>query len=187
MDSLDTISAKVHRAGLSLRPPISQSTVEDFETAVGVQIPQDYRDFLLRVADGGLAPCRLLPLSQWSNSYWIVDPKPSMAAELPVVTPEAYEQGVHWLDKTNVIDWEGRWDRNEWDPMFGTIAVAEIGCGLYFSMVMTGPLRGRIFSWGDAALNPPYFCPETSFSLWFESCLDMILAGRPVHFLDGRI
>ena len=71
--------------------------------------------------------------------------------------------------------------------MFGTIAIAEIGCGLFFSMVMNGPFRGRIFSWGDHALIPPYFYPYVSFGDWFESCIDAILSGKPVDFLDGRI
>jgi hypothetical protein len=71
--------------------------------------------------------------------------------------------------------------------MCGTIAVAEIGCGLFFSMVMNGQHRGRIFSWGDQASHPPLFVPETNFGAWLESHLDLILAGHPVHFLTGRV
>jgi hypothetical protein len=104
-----------------------------------------------------------------------------------MVTPQAEEQGQHWLDRLGVLDWEARWDKNEWCPMFGTIAIAEIGCGLFFSLVINGPFRGRVFSWGDYARIPPHFYPYESFAEWFESCLDRILSGQPVHFLDGRI
>lgn len=71
--------------------------------------------------------------------------------------------------------------------MNGTTAIAEIGCGLYYSMVLTGTLRGRIFSWGDHALNPPYFYPEPDFGAWITSHIDRLLNGQPVHFLDGRL
>ncbi|MBK8015146.1 MAG: SMI1/KNR4 family protein [Deltaproteobacteria bacterium] len=187
MDIADRLATKTRRAGLRVNRPIAESELARFEAESGVAIPADYRAFLLNVANGGKEPCRLVPLAGWCWCYWIEHPKPKMAAEPCVITPDAYHQGEHWLEKAKVPDWESRWDRNEWDPMFGTIAIAEIGCGLFFSMIMTGPFRGRIFSWGDHALNPPYVYPEGSFAEWFEKCLDAIVAGEPVHFLDGRI
>lgn len=187
MNIANRFAEKIRRARLRIRQPIEESEVAQFESESGVLIPADYRDFLINVANGGTEPCRLVPLAKWCSCYWIDDPKPNMVAEPCVVTPDAYDQGEDWLAKTNVPDWESRWDRNDWDPMFGTIAIAEIGCGLFFSMIMTGPCRGRIFSWGDHALHPPYVYPEPSFADWLEKRLDATLAGEPVHFLDGRI
>ncbi len=185
MNARDRFANKIR--SVRAKPPIAESEVARLEAEFGVTIPEDYRDFLINVANGGRAPCRLVPLSGWDGCYWIDDPKPHMVAEPCIVTPGAQDQGERWLDEANLPDWEARWDNNEWDPMFGTIAVAEIGCGLFFSMIMTGPFRGRIFSWGDHALNPPYVYPEPSFGGWFEKCLDASLAGKPVHFLDGRL
>ena len=187
MNTVDRLAEKIRRARLRVKPPIAESEVARFESEAGVLIPADYRDFLIKVANGGAEPCRLVPLSGWCWNYWIDDPKPHMVAEPCIVTPDAYNQGNKWLEMRGVPDLVSRWDRNEWDPMFGTIAVAEIGCGLFYSMIMTGPLRGRIFSWGDHSLIPPYIYPETSFAEWFENCLDSTLAGEPVHFLDGRL
>jgi SMI1/KNR4 family protein SUKH-1 len=168
-------------------PPIDLATVERFESSAGIRVPDDYRDFLLTVANGGQAPCRLVPLDEWSNSYWIDQPQPWMLAEPCIVTPNAIHHGDKWIDRASVPDWKARWDRGEWSPMFGTIAIAEIGCGLFFSLVATGPFRGRVFSWGDHASNPPRFADHHSFMAWFESCVDAILAGKHVHFLDGRL
>ena len=186
MNAIDRLAAKVRNAKLSLRHPIDLASVEKFETVAGVRIPEDYRDFLLEIANGGTKHCRMVPLSDWCASYWI-DAQPEMAARPCILTPDAYGQGVNWLEMANVPDWERRWEKGEWDPMFGTIAIAEIGCGLFFSMVMTGPHRGKIFSWGDHALNPPFFYDNRGFGDWFESCVDLILAGQGVHFLDGRL
>ncbi len=187
MDVIDRLIAKVPHAKLSLNSAIELSELEQFENEAGVRIPDDYREFLLRIANGGHSHCRLVSLSDWCASYWGDDAKPSFVAEPCIVTPDVHEYGKEWLDRSGVVDWNARWDRNEWNPMFGTIAVAEIGCGLFFSMVMNGPFRGRIFSWGDHALNPPYMYPHNNFGEWFESWIDMILEGQPVHFLDGRI
>ena len=187
MNSSDDFYAKIQRARLRVKPPIAETEVTKFEVEAGVLIPQDYRSFLINVANGGIEPCRLVSLSDWCASYWIDGPKPQMVAEPCIITPDAYDQGEHWLDAANVPNWRTRWDSNEWDPMFGTIAIAEIGCGLYFSMIMTGAFRGRIFSWGDHALNPPFVYPEQSFAEWFGKCLDATLVGEPVLFLNGRI
>lgn len=110
VDVIDQLVPKLRRARLYLRPPALESLVAQFETDAGIRLPEDYRDFLLRIADGGIEPCRLVPLSCWDSCYWIDDSRPSLAAAESVVTPDAWEHGAEWLDRTNVDDWEGRWD-----------------------------------------------------------------------------
>lgn len=179
------LAAKVRRSGLNVRRRASEQEVTAFEQECGVTIPSDYRNFLIRVANGGSSPCRLVPLSDWDAGYWCENPQPRMVAEPCIITPDAHALDKRWLD--HVPDWEARWERDEWNPTLGTMAIAEMGCGLYYSMIMTGPFRGRIFSYGDRLLNPPYVYPEQSFSEWFENALDACLAGKPVHFLNGRV
>ncbi len=176
---------KIRRAHLRVKPPIDLPELEHFETQCGTQLPADYRDFLLSCCNGRIAPCRLLPLERWSHSYW-TNVSYEAASKTCLITPEAEKQD-NWLDDLGVPDWEAQWDNGSWDPMFGTIAVAEIGCGLFYSLIMNGTYRGRVFSWGDHALNPPYFVDHANFSSWIESCLDASIVGEPVHFLDGRI
>jgi len=187
MTPIQSLAAKARRARISIKPPVTVEDIVALEDAAGVKLPDEYRDFLTHVSNGGTTPCRLVPLDHWDHSYWIDCPQPSMIALPSIVTPEAESHGETWLDRAAPADWSDRWDNNEWDPMFGSIAVAEIGCGLFFSLVVTGEHRGRVFSWGDHALNPPIFCEEKSFSSWIEGCFDQIIAGYPVHFLDGRI
>lgn len=187
MASIDRIVTKTHLARLNLRAPATPECVEDLEAQAGVQFPDDYRCFLVTAANGGHNPCRLVSLSRWHDSYWIDEPRPAMISQNCLLTPGIDEHGKGWLDSLNVPDWESRWDRDEWSPMFGTVAIAEIGCGLFYSLIITGLHRGRIFVWGDHALNPPYFVPQRNFSDWIEFHLDQALAGKPVHFLNGRV
>jgi hypothetical protein len=187
MDITHRLVKKVALAHLRVKQPITEAELASFELAVGATMPNDYREFLLHVANGGNDPCRLLSLAGWHRCYWIDNPQPTMVAAPCLITPAASEEGANWLDSIGVTDWQASWDNGKWDPMFGTIAIAEIGCGLFYSMIITGPHRGRIFSWGDHALNPPYIYPEASFGEWFEKSLDATIAGESVHFLTGRL
>lgn len=187
MELKERIAEKATKAGLTLLPPATANLIEEFEARANLRLADDHRHFLLHAANGGREPCRLLPLERWADSYWLDEPITSMVAAPCTLFPEIEREGEHWLGALDVPDWESRWDRGEWSPMLGTMAVAEIGCGLYFSMIMNGRYRGRIFAWGDHASHPPQFLPHASFGEWLESNLDLVIADRPVHFLNGRL
>src|SRR6218665_1218555 len=178
------IQQKALKVSLKMRPPATPDDIEAFERSAGVALPSDYRAFLLTVGNGGMEPCRLCPLEDWAVSYYAdIAENPKWMSEPCLVTPDSQAHGELWLEKMDVLDGED----DEWNPLFGSMAIGEIGCGLFFSLVLTGPFRGRVFSWGDHPLDPPRFCPEPDFGSWMESYLDDMLRGRPVHFLDGRI
>jgi len=182
---LKQVLDKIRRANLRIRPPIKLDELERFEAQAGIMLPKDYRDFLLTCCNGGIEPCRLVSLQRWDACYWSkVDPT---SLNLPcLVTPDAELHHDQWLDQLGVPDWETKWDSDTWDPMVGTIAVAEIGCGLFYSLIMNGEFRGRVFVWGSSALNPPHFVDYENFTTWIESCLDASIAGCRAYFLDGR-
>ncbi len=187
LDLTARLLEKAQQANLRLQPPATEAEVAAFESESGIDLPADYRDFLVSVANGGYGPCRLVALERWADCYWISKTSLSKHLQQPcLITPDAEDHEDQWLDKLGIEDLDGKWDREEWDPMFGSMAVAEIGCGLFFSLVVNGPFYGRVFSWGDSAGNPPVFVEQASFGEWMEFCLDAILEGHPVHFLDGR-
>ncbi|NNG01396.1 MAG: SMI1/KNR4 family protein [Desulfobacteraceae bacterium] len=187
MATITEIAQKFEKANIQVRKGASPSGVEAFENKAGVELPEDYRSFIINVGNGGRPPCRLLSLDNWDYSYWIKNPEESFAGEPCLLSPKCREHGENWLEHLGIAEAGDLWDQNKWDPMFGTIAIAEIGCGLSFSMVITGEYRSRIFSWGDHAEIPPVFYPELSFSEWMGNLLNKKLNGRPVHFLDGRL
>ena len=187
MEVIDRLIPKLNRVKLTLQPPIEESELAQFESDAGIRIPEDYREFLLRIANGGKDDCRLIPLSWWDASYWIDHSQPSMAGQPCLLTQDLEKQGEKWIDHLKIPNWSKRWDENDWSPMFGTIAIAEFGCGLFYSMIMTGSLRGRIFIWGDHMLHPPILMPEVNFGDWFTNVVNAMMNGMPAHFLDGRL
>jgi hypothetical protein len=153
---------------------------------MGVSLPEDYVRFITEVANGGYPPCRLVPLEEWSRAFWIEEEESRRWLQSECrISPETQESGEHWLDKTFGSDWEKKFDENEIDPLFGTICVAEIGCGLFFSLIVNGPNGGKVFSYGDHLLNPPRFVDQPDFGTWIRSCLEIASLKEPIHFLNG--
>ncbi|MEO0535333.1 MAG: SMI1/KNR4 family protein [Cyanobacteria bacterium P01_A01_bin.123] len=175
MDTIDRLKVKVKRARFQLNPPIVPAELERFEKVSGITLPADYRAFLLQVGNGGSKPdwplslfyrdvSWLLPLDCWDESCWMID-NPDLSVRLAqpcpvtpaVVTTEA---------------WEILWDNDEWDPLWGTIAIEDCGAGGFLSLIVNGEYRDRIFYWGDCPHLPPKFIPETNFFEWIEKRLD---------------
>lgn len=182
----EEIKTKAARANLNLRHRASLEEVANFELTSGIRLPEDYVYFLTHVGNGGVKPCRLIRLQDWDAGLWSSAKLESALCKPCLVTPQAEAHGDQWIDQLGIEDWERKWDANEWDPLYGTIAIAEIGCGLFYFLVVNGAHSGRIFSWGDHALSPPIFVPETTFADWMELHLDAMLAGETVHFLGQR-
>jgi len=188
MVNFKQLGAKIKRAGVRLKPPAPGSEVEQFEATAGIALPSDYREFIIRIGDGGRHPCRLQRLRQWPGAYWIDSPDLSRHLIEPcIISPDAVKYEERWLDVLGPKDWQARFDSEDWDPVCGTIAVAEVGCGLFYSLIVNGPYRGRVFLYGDNTANPPKFVPEACFTEWIHAGLELILSGSPVYFLDGQI
>lgn len=185
--SYENLMTKAVRAHLKLRATASLDEIAHFELTSGIRLPEDYAYFLRHVGNGGIKPCRLLQLQNWDAGFWSSINLESDLRKPCLIAPQAEAQGERWIHELGIEDWERKWDANEWDPLYGSIAIAEIGCGLFYFLIVNGSYSGRVFSWGDHALSPPVFARETTFSDWIEQHLDDMLAGRPVHFLDGRL
>ena len=182
-----SLEKKARAPRLSLRPPASLHLIEDFERESGITLPDDYVFYLTCIGNGGIAPCRLQSLDDWNAAHWAATKLERDLIAPCLITPELEALGDKWLDALGVADASAKWDRDEWDPMRGTIAVADFGCGLYYRMIANGPHRGRVFLWGDRATAAPSFEPQPNFASWLGFHLDLAAEGKPVHFLNGRI
>lgn len=174
---------KATAAGFRFRDRLPLSEVEAFEARAGISLPRDYVEFLTLAGNGTTPPHQILPLEAWNGHYWIAEPRLESALRTPcIVTPAAADAGAGWIDAQGVVNWSRRLDADEWDPMFGTIALAEIGCGLYYSLIVNGPHAGRVFVYGDSVENPPVFAYAASFGEWFETQVASLAGGLRVDF-----
>jgi hypothetical protein len=178
---------KAVSARIALKRPVSLDAIEAFENESGIRLPDDYVFFITMVGNGGIEPCRLVPIEDWDAGYWSQAKLERDLIAPCLITPELKALGNTWLGALGVEQADKKWDRDEWDPLRGSMAIAEIGCGLFFHLIVNGPHFGRVFVWGESAFAPPLFQPQRTFSDWIGHHLDAKIAGRPVHFLDGRI
>jgi len=113
------------------RPPLTEREVLDFESAYGIRLPEDYRNYLLTVA--GTTP-------GFAPGYGLHNclghrPKPGDFLQSP------FPHMQDWNEMDN--------DSYEDDvQVAGSLLLAHLGCTHYVRLVVTGPMRGTV--WGDS-------------------------------------
>ncbi len=143
--------------GLTLRPPLPEATVADFERRHGVTLPDDYRRFLTEVADGidcdggpvfalaaGEATLTGAPGGSFPySSAYAADLMARLAA-----LPARPFSDIMAAPEVQAGQQPG-------DPP-GCLALADLGCGDYSVLVLTGEQRGKLWRLGD------FDAPETA-------------------------
>lgn len=171
-----------------LHNPLTTSEVEEFETKHGIQLPEDYRAFLIHVGDGGVGPYYGLkslyegPVhvvtgdDPWPDYRWLSRECP-LRTDLPPSEPE-------WLVALGGEDWEDRIDRNEWHPYQGSIPLCDVGCGYYFVLPLSGTSAGRVCGVMDPCCDPPLFLRHQTFLDWYEAWMEAVYTENAELF-DG--
>lgn len=146
-----------------LEPPLPEEQVEAFERRNQIRLPEDYRAFITRIANGGAGPShyRLLPLNPEYTGPGLLVPFPFRPDTLPL---------SDWADEMAL-------DEDDGIPFYpgyfwcGAIPLTEEGCTFYQVLVVTGPHRGRIVHLDVDGNDWPTFDPAPDFLTWYENWL----------------
>lgn len=164
--SLERLMAKLAARGIDLPPPLSEAEVAAFEHRHQIRLPEEYREFLARVGNGGPGPpfYGLLPLGATSDGgipEWFANGYDGLLAE-------PFPLSTYWVWETDeeIPDLEDRLA----SLRFGNLCLGTDGCGLYWLLIVSGPERGQIWSVGDGAIQP--LAPRHTFHSWYEYWLD---------------
>ncbi|WRZ95203.1 SMI1/KNR4 family protein [Streptomyces sp. NBC_01007] len=163
--------ARAH--GFALDATLTAAEVADLEARLDVDLPEDYRSFLLRVGAGGAGPAYgILPVRRAGSAGWhwvgelLEEVEPGMFAELfpGGADPEATvgilaerpleEEFDDPADLDAALEaWEERLGEVQYDPRrtAGALCLCDEGCGLMVWLVVTGSERGRM--WRDPRCN----------------------------------
>ncbi|MCX4538578.1 SMI1/KNR4 family protein [Streptomyces sp. NBC_01669] len=155
--------------GFALDAPLTAAEVADVQAWFGVELPEDYRSFLLHVGAGGAGPAYgAFPVRRDGSGGWHLvgdspeEIEPGLLAEPfpggvdPVAAVRILAERPDREDFDDLADldvalemWEERLAKIQYDPRStaGALCLCDEGCGLTVWLVVTGSERGRI--WRD--------------------------------------
>ncbi|MEV5576782.1 SMI1/KNR4 family protein [Spirillospora sp. NPDC052269] len=153
---LKTFGAGAHE--YTLNPPLSRAALASFESRHGIRLPGEYRDFLLRVGNGGAGPYYgLFPLDHYPTQ----DVLPS---ENPDFLRTAFPHDRPWDPPYDTPGYEDD------DHITGSLPIVHEGCGYIIRLVITGPERGNL--WLDGRCSDMGIHPlGDSFRPWYNTWL----------------
>ncbi len=166
-----------------LRPPLSISEIEAFESRYEIKLPLDYRIFLCMIGNGGAGPAYGMLSLQSAVSYQRFE-----APEDILKTPFPHEKSFNPLKDEDPFgdELERRLEsseitESEFDRMIeyetaGTLVLCDEGCGHLHRLVVTGPSHGEM--WMDSTCSDQgYFSLQVGFLSWYERWLDQVVVG----------
>ena len=180
----DSHRYELHRA-------LSEEEVSAFEAEHGVRLPDDYRQFLTRVGNGGAGPYYgLFRLGEMDDGL-DYGPWGDFVGHLSLPFPHTNA----WNDLTGKPDDQMVPDSDEYDYLIetfdqkyydprqvdGAIPICHLGCALRQWLIICGPEAGNV--WCDDRADygglRPLQSPErirTSFFEWYREWLDEVLS-----------
>ena len=161
-DSLARIQTKMAGKRLTLNPPSPLEDIELWESTYGVRLPEEYRQFILQIGNGGDGPPSygLLDSGTLPSGFGrsAGEDLKNLAKPFPFTEPWIWENDEHVDEKKK--------DQTD----YGRLILGDEGCGRYWALIVTGPSRGKMWDITDVGIQP---CdPPKNFLEWYESWLD---------------
>ena len=153
-----------------LAAPAGEEAIQEFEEQQGIRLPEEYRDFLMLVGNGGAGP--------YYGLYGLKALKEDLSdshggvMEEPVIYPKMSEE--EW---DRMADPEGRRKGEEVHPYAGILPIGTQGCTLMTGLMLAGPYRGQVVYYDEDFCGPPFFAREKGFLEWYERWLREVIAG----------
>jgi hypothetical protein len=183
--------------GSILEPPLTADELAELEAQLRVELPGEYRSFLLQAGSGGAGPgYGLFPVRRVDGRWrWegdgadLIDldtldqPFPHIEAFNPAdgLGPPPDEADYESEQEFNAAE-DAYWERHDaavYNPgnSIGLLYLCHLGCALREALVISGPARGQM--WADDTAEGRGFRPLTDedgkpigFARWYRRWLD---------------
>ncbi|MCE5229024.1 SMI1/KNR4 family protein [bacterium] len=174
-----------------LHPPVPEYEIAGFVQDHHIELPQEYRNFLMRCGRGGAGPYYgLFDFHMMDNGFGHVkwneggDFVGTLSRPFPFTEPwndlskhpadELLERDCDEYDRQMQV-----FDQCYWAPIDGAIPICHLGCALRHWLVVTGPEAGHV--WADHRAEEGGLFPVTNsgervtFLGWYRAWLDKAL------------
>lgn len=196
--STKIFGSKLHQWVLD--PPLSAEDLANAETQFGVQLPDEYRSFLLQAGSGGAGPyyglwslCKRNRRWQWSDELGapstmtdvtrLREPFPYTEAYngMDLIPKEPKEEDFDTTEAFEVAEesWQAQWEKAVASPdhYVGALYLCHRGCALREFLVVSGPASGQM--WADNSADLAGLQPlldgdgkPLTFAGWYRRWLD---------------
>lgn len=163
---------------MKLNSPISQNNLEALEQKYQVVFPEDYRLFLLNVANGGAGPGYGLEDIESGISYQrVFYPQDILSRAFKHQEEYNYYNDPELDELEKLLD-DGHISEADFDLQLeyltaGTLVLCHEGCGHLYRLVVTGPTRGQVWIDSDVS-DQGYSNLKISFYQWYDRWLEDI-------------
>ena len=156
-----------------LPAPLSERDLAVFESANQVVLPEEYRNYLTHVANGGTGPYYgLYSITEALEQTLNLDSTPtgdfyynnaqvqSFISHYQACLEEGMDENIHYLEVP--------------EPLEGVLFLSEYGCGGFYLLVLTGEQAGTVWYLQEGEYLYPCFegTQQWGFLNWFEDWLD---------------
>jgi SMI1 / KNR4 family (SUKH-1) len=168
-----------------MNPTLSEAEVAAFEEKFSVNLPQDYKEFLVNIGNGGAGPYyRLLSLEQCCThkTFGSFNEPEKMLKDF-FNPQEHFSKACEVYPNANLGYGLDKTRKYPFEWQIGTIALSDQGCANYTLLVVNGDKNyGKVCY---SAMGSPYFMPDRNFISWYERWLDEVLSGREIGWFGG--
>lgn len=197
-EAVDVFGSELH--GFRTHPRLSEADVGQFEVEHEIFLPREYREYLMRVGNGGAGPAYgLFKLGQmdrndkhgcWKSGDGFIG---TLSSPFPHTEAWNDRTGEPEFDESRADDedWEdayhqrlSEWEEvHYWNPALvnGAIPICHLGCALRQWLVVSGPKAGYI--WNDDRADGGGLYPaehgqfkRVTFLAWYLAWLDDAVA-----------
>lgn len=191
----EVFGASSHR--WKLEPPLSADELAEVETQLQVELPGEYRSFLLAAGRGGAGPTYgLFPLRRL-DGRWRWEGDGAELTDLDALTQpfphvEAFNPADGLPDPPDEADYDSEeqfnaaedayWEQHDSivfkpEHSIGLLCLCHLGCAMREALVVTGPARGQM--WADDTASDGGYRPlrdddgtPLGFARWYRRWLD---------------
>lgn len=180
-------AATTHR--YELNPVLKPEAVAAFEDEHRILLPEDYKEFLLTLGDGGVGPYYgVYPLLEATTEHRFTARKPiDLSSPFPhnAAWDESWPDAINW-DEGERPDDDTLLDYLDPRHISGALCISQFGCGDFLLLVVNGAERGNV--WFDGRGNYSGLFPEEGtggarigFAEWYMKWLDECLEKKAGH------
>jgi len=164
-DPVERLQLLISERALSANAPLSEEELLQFETKHQITLPHDYRDFILKVSNGGIGfmDCSLTQLGRNGDA----EEQDLQHVHADFLFERAWDWSLEYEDEDErddcVDDWAGKF-------LYGNIIIAnDAGYPGSWCLVVSGKEYGNTWLQTHGEIQPTD--PRCKFSTWLEKLL----------------